>query len=503
LNCRILWAALLVLGTIGSADAGAVYIPVIVPSAMFLPKVRSGDYRNIHSVAVLSAVGQSMTLQKAGLLLPQRRDVDITSWKLDDQVESALRQYLGTRYAIKDIPADRGALARIPNGAWDFSKPAFHSFLTSLPGAGVDAFVVVRPDHESETPGLSGLAVENDSDGVFNNPQYCWANFEIDVADTRSLKIIASAYSRVQIRKGEQPGFAGYLCDGSLKLENDLVLSNTQLDLLHAGFSSFLNVAVLETLRALDMAELPEIGARSLVSIPTNKDPFAGIKSIAVASAIGDEMHFDHLGGTIFSQTHETMPIASWNLDALIESRLRSDLSRRFTVSEVPVDHSALLQSQLLDSKLRLAPSFPGLKETADVDAYVVVVKQPLPRGNIDVGGIGMYNHMPLMDAQKSNAVYANYAIVVVDAHTLKPIAMHLGAVGPAYPKPDPSRELDPAIWPEQIANITAVQRDRIHDEAIRLMNDSISETVLRMGLTGVMISTSPSQTPQQSVASH
>ncbi|HLY07370.1 MAG TPA: hypothetical protein VKR31_16610 [Rhizomicrobium sp.] len=490
---RVFAAAAFALAAISAAHAHGGGGVVVVPYSqeMVLPPARVGHYESIHTVAIVSAVGQFLRLEKAALLLPHNKRLDITGWKLDDQVESVVSHYLQSRFAVKSVSADRQAIALMPNGQWDVSTKRLQNYLSSLPHDGIDAFVVVRPDKASETPGDEGLVVENDSDDLFDYPQHCWANYEIDVVDARSLSEIASAYSRIQVRQGTGPGFAGIVCGGALALHNDLALNDKQLAAFHEIFSNLLNVSLLETLRALNIVTLPDVGARSVVDIPANKDPYAGVKTVAVVSAMGDELSFDHLGGTILSQSHETLAVPDWKLDDQVESLARESLGNRFKIVDVPMDRKALLQARLFDSDHKFKPVFPGLQPNWDTDAYVIFIKQPLKRWNTEVGGLGVWNHAPIA-APTENAVFANYAVVVIDAHTLRIIDAYLGTVGPSYSSPEPFREIDPASWPEHVAAATPQQVDIIRSGMVRLLKDSVPETLLHMGLTGKMISTTP-----------
>jgi hypothetical protein len=502
---RILGCLFLAFALASAADAhgggGGVYVSVYsVPKVV--PAAHTADYARIRTVAVVSAIGQTLTVQRTTVLLPQSGSLDIAGWKLDEQMESALQHYLADRFEFRDIHADRAALAHIPNGIWNYSKPAVRSFLAALPNDGVDAFIIVRPDHEYETPGLPGLAMDIQDAGIFSKPPpRGWANYEIDVIDAHSFATLASAYSRIQLRDGTKPDFAGFVCGEGLRPGDGLSFSEKQLSLLHAAFSKLLDVSLLETLRAMDLgAALPAVGARSIAPLPSDRDPFAAIKTVAVASAIGDELHFDHLGATILSQSHETMPIADWHADGDIEAEMREMLAQRFAVKDAAVDHTALLKARLLDPDGRLKPEFPALQSGSDIDAYVIVFKHPIRLWNsADTYGVGVWNHAPLMLA-KTNAVYAAYAIAVLDARTLKPILAAAGTVDPSYPTSTPVREIDAALWPEHISALTPAQKDGIRAGLSRLLRDSVAETLLRMGLTGKMVSSGSgaiSATPQ------
>jgi hypothetical protein len=502
---RILAALLFGMGLAPSALAhggGAVVVPIYGPGAV--PDAQTGDYSGIHSIAIISGVAQNLTLQKARLLAPEEKSLDVSAWKLDAQIETEAARYLGGKYSVKNITADRAALAGIPNGAWDYSAPALRKYLRTLPVDGIDAFVILRPDHEDETPGLAGLALDMGADILMRDLRpVAWANYEIDVIDARSLRFLGKAYSRMRLRSGDASKFVGLICDESVRPADGLLLNERQLDLLRNLYGNMLNVSLLETLRALDLGvALPGVGARTLAAIPEGKDPYPKIKIVAIVSALGRRLNFDHMGDLAFIQTHEPQDLPEWGFDQLVQDSLRAAVSNRFTVKDVAFDRNTIVSDQLEDPNGEFKPQFPGLQPSQDVDAYIVVVPLPVQIWNFGrLRGLGVVNSNPIIG--KATAVYADYAIAVLDAHTLKLITAHAGTVGPDYPNPNPLLAIDMGLWPDHPASASAAQLDGIRKSLTKLLKDSISETALRMGLTGMMISTDPTTTQAASVASH
>jgi len=96
------------------------------------PKVQIGSYANIHSVAVLSAIGGSITFQNHYFVAPITGSMDISEWKIDEQVGAMLHQYLGSRFKVHAVAYDRAALAAIPNGPWDASGGPTRCFLQAV-----------------------------------------------------------------------------------------------------------------------------------------------------------------------------------------------------------------------------------------------------------------------------------------------------------------------------------------------------------------------------------
>ena len=144
---------------------------------------------NIHSVAIISAIGQTMTLGRAGWLA-KHKVITIADWKIDELVDATLRRYLAGRFTFVNVPHDSAALQAIPNGTTDVSVKAMHDYLAALPAQDADAFIVVRPDGEGAAP-TPGLSLDND--GSSTSRPSLNANYEIDIVDAKTWKVIAHA----------------------------------------------------------------------------------------------------------------------------------------------------------------------------------------------------------------------------------------------------------------------------------------------------------------------
>src|SRR5882672_2896446 len=70
-------------------------VPAIMPAA-------AEDISAIHSVAVISAIGSSLTLRRSDRLFGRDKQLDIAEWKIDDFVISSMHKYLADRFSLKD-----------------------------------------------------------------------------------------------------------------------------------------------------------------------------------------------------------------------------------------------------------------------------------------------------------------------------------------------------------------------------------------------------------------
>jgi hypothetical protein len=271
--------AVVLLGVSPAAAHGGsyVYIPVVIPGGPILvPAAKIGDTSHIHNVAVITALGENMTLGRAGWLA-DHSTVNIADMGLDNFVDGALRKYLTGHFTMVDVPYDRAKLAAIPNGTLDFTTKEVETYLAALPADGVDAFIVVRPDGEAGGANTPGLSLNTGNGGKQSGIS---ANFEIDIVDAKTHQTISHALSRIEPREGSGAHFASMYGPEDLKIEPDQTLTADQRTKLRAQYVKLLSNALIETLRALDLGvALPKPGERVMIPIPEEKRPKA--KTIA------------------------------------------------------------------------------------------------------------------------------------------------------------------------------------------------------------------------------
>ena len=479
-------AALLLCTPAWSHGGGFVVVPVYVPggAAPSLPPAKTGDYSHIHTLGLLSAIGETFTVHSAATgLFGRVRKIDIASWQMDDLAATILRRHLDGRYTIKDVAFDRARLAAIPNGSWTDSSKDLRNFLATLPAAGIDVFVVIRPDLVSSVQeyGVVGLGLQAGEHPIE------WLDFEIDIVDSHTLQVIASCFSRTQTREGTGAQIAGYVMPANRNVGDDLTLTPTQLDLLKSDFSFHLEQTLIETLRALDLGvALPAPGARNLVAIPDAMNPWKAVKTVAIVSTVGDTLQLPW-SGAFFAHGNHTMSIAGWNLDAKIEADAKGAIGSNFAVRTVAFDRAKLAGATLrLDKDKHLLP-IEGLQPASEVDAYIVIAKDRATIGPHadDVAGFGVWKQVGL--GAETADVFATYAIAVVDAHTLKFLAVAPGVASPRWPSATLMREVKTGVCAANALALSDYGEQTVPPLLEDMMADSVPETLLRLGLTGKM----------------
>jgi hypothetical protein len=222
-----------------------IYAPAYRPETPRVPQADVGSYEGIHKVAVLSAIGMRFDLQNKDPLETKNGTLDIAAWRLDDKAAAIVRRQLGGRFSFADVPYERAKLA--PLRADDKHITSFEAFLKSVPAAGVDAFIIVRPEADG------GLALQTTK----IRDTILWTSFEIDVVDAHSLKVIAKSTARVNPPQASHPNFPGLMVGKDYQLDRTLAISPEKQEKLRYLTEELLNVTLPETIRSLKLGAAP------------------------------------------------------------------------------------------------------------------------------------------------------------------------------------------------------------------------------------------------------
>jgi hypothetical protein len=439
-----------------------------------VPSARTGSYEKIHKVGIVSLLGTSIGIRdRRG----KDSSVDASSWHVDDAIGALVRKYLGSRFEFVDVEQTAGPLRNMPQVVGRESRTL--AYLKSVPNPGVDAYLVIRPEENpmSSPDGIALTAVEG---GML-----LWTNFEITVVDTRSFKSIGRAFARVQTRENQEPLFAITGIAG-LTVGAPLALGATDASRVQIHLNELLPVAVLETIRALKFdVPLPPIGDHS-ISQPALAAKMAHIRSVAVVSVVGDRLRLISGGHALTGKGTAGLPIAAWGIDEQVEATAREVLSRHYAIKQVSVDRKALSDFTVIPTVS--IGEIPGLQTSTEVDAYVLIVKAS--RAQTPFPDLGILHWTPML-SEETTTVYANYAILVVDARTLDLIAVRIAVPPPRklcgeprMPAFDvPSCLIDNKLAPTPDGQISEAAQEEVRTRMSDLLAKSVPETLFRLGL--------------------
>jgi hypothetical protein len=451
---------------------------------MSVPAPRIGDYSQIHTVAVVSAIGNTLDLEHKAFLDSSSKAVDISNWALDAQVEADLQRYLGCKFAFKPVSYDRAAIERLNNDKTVIGDSDLKEKLAAIPHDGIDAFIVVRPDVEGDMWGPQGLALMAPSN---SDPRpLAWADYEVDVVDTRTMKTISHASSRLLVAGGGFYSFPGLNRGADVALDSNLNPTPAQLVAMHRDFSQLVSLTLISTVNDLGFAvPLPIQDVIKLFPAPPHFAPpslTGPPHTVAVISAVGDTLSVDDQSA---GHRRTASAVANWNLDSEIEARLSAALAKRVTVRPAPaMDRALLAKVNLPITTAGLAMTISGLRPSSDVEAYVVVLKHQ-EDSDSGVTALTLSNRTSHGDTKPN--VTASFAIAVVDARTLRPVWIQGGSPNPSFAARFPTIVLDDAAWPQDGATLSPDQAKTVHQAATGLIGDSVSATVDLLQMEGVI----------------
>jgi hypothetical protein len=250
-------------------------------------------------------------------------------------------------------------------------------------------------------------------------------------------------------------------------------------------------------------------------SASAGTDKLANIHSVAVISAIGDELELRQVGLMVFSNAATPVSIRDWNLDDAIEKTVGAALSSRFTVVLVPHDRAsfASIRPGMFNSFEHQAGRLIAAMPAGAVDAYVVVfrmtLQDPIMGTNQNLDGIGFYHH-GLGFGHAINAIYAFYAVGVFDAKTGEMLRSG-GAestMKTLFGYAAPWLACDPSLWPDSPDALSAGQREQIRGLVFTLIGTSLNHGLANADLIDdsqklTPVTIAPTGQPDQQVVPH
>jgi hypothetical protein len=155
------------------------------------------DLARIRTVAIISAVGESFAFERVRpstfewFAPPDTRYLEISDWKIDDDVTRAVTAILSKRVAIKKV-----FFERVDFGTWNYANLRQNIFkLNGDPG--IDAYILILRDWHYDAIShsvhdLQGLGLYRRDAASGENPEGVYASYRIVVIDANTGAIFAS-----------------------------------------------------------------------------------------------------------------------------------------------------------------------------------------------------------------------------------------------------------------------------------------------------------------------
>ncbi len=159
------------------------------------------DLAGIHSVAIVSAIGDTVTLADANegggffnAVDPQR--IDSKDWGIDEAVTKQIADAIRGRFTVKIVAYNRAAFTHIPWSPIPNQQAPVEMPLRALTNPGVDAYFVVSKMQIADAvgyagPNQSGLGLAHESGGMFSSDTITmYAIYTIRVIDAHTFKTL-------------------------------------------------------------------------------------------------------------------------------------------------------------------------------------------------------------------------------------------------------------------------------------------------------------------------
>jgi hypothetical protein len=202
------------------------------------------------------------------------------------------------------------------------------------------------------------------------------------------------------------------------------------------------------------------------------------IKTVAIISAVGDTLMFEHVGASPFEwagppQT-KFLEISDWGIDDLVTREASDVLSKRFSVKPVTFEE-ANFDTWTWETLTRNIHELP--LPVDDIDAYVVILRDwrgdEIGHSVHQVAGLGLYRR----DDPPSErlGIFASCRIAIVDAHTYEILASR-----PVLTAQDrlPWTAAAPSFWPKTQNDLTDAQTAKLRSALNTLIKNTLAPTL-------------------------
>jgi hypothetical protein len=222
----------------------------------------------LHTVAVVSAVGDRLDLNHRGALFRHSlTTAPVAEWNLDGEIEAGVTAALDKRLKVRAVTVDRAKLASVEVGVVnsDLSTPI--AGLT--PTSGVDAYIVVLKRKTAvgmQADPVSGLGLWNQN-GLGGESSGVFADFAVAIVDPQTLK---PHWLQAGVTSPAKPGEAPISATSNTNWPKDGgAPTPEQSAALHKDFADMMADAVPETMYRMMLTGVMPAPVPGVTEIPT------------------------------------------------------------------------------------------------------------------------------------------------------------------------------------------------------------------------------------------
>jgi len=220
---------------------------------------------------------------------------------------------------------------------------------------------------------------------------------------------------------------------------------------------------------------------------PVEPERLSGIKSVAIISALSDEVTMRAIGIMVFGNSEQRGALPGFAIDDAVTQRLTAALSPRFELRPVKFNRAALSPDKiyfpgergLFDTKRRAVEEAVRAEMAGQpADVYLLVSPGAAQYGNTNqgLGGLGV------LKMANRYSVYALYWITVIDGSEFKVIGDAKAPAEGFMPAiRGPSRSTDAALWAETPGALRDASKEKLKKDLTDLVMQTLPETVRRL----------------------
>lgn len=235
------------------------------------------------------------------------------------------------------------------------------------------------------------------------------------------------------------------------------------------------------------------LGGCTATSLTPEKQ--AGIRRIAVVSALGDKMKMKNVPLFRWDQDEFSHPIKDWALDEFAVRRMSDLLRDQYEVVPLEVPSSALQRRIVLPDRdgvlaegAKPADVLGPYQPSPPPDAYVMLLERRTLAGSTGTvaEGIGVLRWPSIIG--NLHLAHTIYVVAVVDGKTLEPLASVEGEDAHRSPfagnlHANPYADVDESYWLEGEGELPADMQGRLKAQFETLLTESLPGALQRLKL--------------------
>jgi hypothetical protein len=219
-----------------------------------------GEYEKVHSIAVISALGNDFVMQNLGSTRLSSDEYTLhTDWNLDTQVKDVVAKALSSHFTVKDATGDTQIFLNLKNGLFSNFYHQMRDRIKTLPrNEEIDAYVIVYPNLD-DVPSIPGLSVIHEHSIFHSEVMTVYAYYKIGVFDATTGEMIdygSAQYPASGYLFGHQPPFEQ--CANDIWADSEVQYTAEQKNRLRQEMASLITRSIAYTLASAKLISKSE-----------------------------------------------------------------------------------------------------------------------------------------------------------------------------------------------------------------------------------------------------